>query len=104
VPVTRIGQRTDTVFTNLFGLQTGLVGFALATNEFTPGPQGHAESFGGFILDPRADGIADVFGGRGRRQLWHGGGALHYTQKFPTGGLFYQTRGLPWPRRITRAC
>jgi len=94
--VTRM-DTDDTVFTNLFGLQTGLVGFALATNEFTPGAAGDTlTSFGGFILDPQGQTALLTFLEAGAAGSY---GTVvepcNYTQKFPDPvDYFYQTRGL----------
>ena len=75
--VTRID--TDlTAFTNLFGLQTGLGNFSLATNAFVPGSLGDSLTslWRIYFGKQRADDVACLLGGRGRRQLWHRGGTL----------------------------
>jgi len=84
------------IFTNLFGFQTGLQNFDLATNEFVPGAVAdNLTSFGGYILDPTYQTEMLVFLESGAAGTY---GTVvepcNYTQKFPDPvDYFYQTRG-----------
>ena len=94
--VTRID--TDfTAFTNLFGLQTGLRSFSLATNAFGPGSLGDSlNSYGGYIFE-------NSFGQVTVLAFLEAGAAGSYgavvescqwIQKYPDPmDYFYQTRG-----------
>jgi uncharacterized protein (TIGR03790 family) len=94
--VTRID--TDfTAFTNLFGLQTGLRSFSLATNAFVPGSLGDSlNSYGGYLFENSYGqvtalafleaGAAGSYGAVVESCRW--------TQKYPDPmDYFYQTRG-----------
>jgi uncharacterized protein (TIGR03790 family) len=93
--VTRINSGT-TVFTNLFGLQTGFAGVTLATNEFIPGSVGDSlTSFGGYILENSGQTPLLAFLEAGAAASY---GTVvepcNYPQKFPDPvDYFYQTRG-----------
>ena len=85
-----------TVFTNAFGLQTGLANFSLATNAFAPGALGDSlTSFGGKILENPGQTTALAFLNAGASGSY---GTVvepcNWTQKFPDPmDYFYQTRG-----------
>jgi hypothetical protein len=86
----------STAFTNLFGLQTGLAGFALATNAFVPGALADSlTSFGGEIFENSGQTPLLAFLEAGAAGSY---GTVvepcNYTQKFPDPvDCFYQTRG-----------
>lgn len=94
--VTRINT-DSTTFTDLFGLQTGLAGYSLATNEFVPGALGDTlTSYAGYLLE-------DSGGQTTALAVLEAGASgsygtvvepCNYTQKFPDPvDYFYQTRG-----------
>ena len=93
--VSRI-QSDQTLFTNLFGLQTGVVNFSMETNEFAPGALAdNLTSFGGYILDPSGQTPIVAFLEAGAAGSY---GTIvepcNYTQKFPDPvDYFYQARG-----------
>ncbi|MGA9780047.1 MAG: TIGR03790 family protein [Verrucomicrobiia bacterium] len=94
--VTRI-DTDSTAFTNLFGLQTGLNSFSLATNAFVPGSLGdNLNSYGGFIFENsfgQATALAFLEAGTAG-SYGTVSEACSYTQKFPNPlDYFYQTRG-----------
>ena len=85
-----------TTFTNLFGLQTGLANFPLATNGFVPGALGDTlTSWAGRILENSGQTPAIAFLEAGASGSY---GTVvepcNYTQKFPDAvDTFYQRRG-----------
>ena len=93
--VTRI-TTGSTLFTNLFGLQTGWGTFPLNTNSFVPGALGDTlTSTAGFILEDTGQTPALAFLEAGASGSY---GTVvepcNYTQKFPDAvDYFYQTRG-----------
>lgn len=88
---------SSTLFTNLFGLQTGLTSLALRTNAFVPGAMGdNLTSNGGKIFEDRAGQTALLaFLNAGATGSY--GTVVEpcaYTQKFPDPrNYFYQKRG-----------
>ena len=98
----------STAFTNLFGLLTGLADFSLATNAFVPGGLGDSlTSYGGAILENSGQTPLLAFlGGRGLRQLWHGGGTLQlHRRNFPIRWIiFIRCAVFRWPRPTTKVC
>jgi len=86
----------STAFTNIFGLDTGLAGFSVATNAFVPGAVADSlTSYGGFILENsgQTNLLAFLEGGASASY-----GTVvepcNYTYKFPDPMVyFYQNRG-----------
>lgn len=93
--VTRI-TTDSTSFTNLSGLQTGLVNFSMPTNGFAPGAMAdNLTSFGGYILESSGQTPVVAFTQAGAAGSY---GTIvepcNYTQKFPDPvDYFYQARG-----------
>ena len=93
--VTRI-TANSTLYTNIFGFQTGLATFSLHTNTFAAGALGDSlTSFGGYILENSGQTPLLAFVEAGAAGSY---GTVvepcNYLQKFPDPlDYFYQTRG-----------